>query len=165
MDYKKIIQEDLEKAMKDREELKLSVLRMITAAVVNKEKEKRYKTVSQEPDLSQEDLEKKSLLSEEEFVSLLQSEAKKRKDSVVEYEKGGRKDLAEKESKEIKIIQEYLPEQMPEEEIKKIAKEAIANLGAAGPKDIGREMAESGPKNKGKADGSSVRRIVKGLLY
>ncbi len=164
MEYKQKIQEDLKKAMMGKEELKVSVLRMLSWASTNKEKEKRYKASQEAPQIQESELQKKSLLSEEEFISLLQSEVKKRRDSVAEYEKGKRNDLAAKEKKEIEILQQYLPEQMGEEEIKGVAKEAIEKLGAKGLKNMGKVMAEVVSKTKGKAEGSAVSKIVKELL-
>ena len=158
------IREDLKEAVKNREELKSSVLRLLLAAIFNKEKEKRYKLSKEKPELSGEELEEESQLNDEEVIDVISSEARKRKESIVEFEKGGRKDLVEKEKKELEILEKYLPEQLSEEEIKKLVKEAIEKTGAKEMKDMGKVMAELMPKVKGKADGSLVSRIVKDLL-
>jgi len=164
MNLKGKIQNDLQGAVKNREELKSSVLRLLLAAVFNKEKEKRYKLSKEKPELNEKDLEEKSQLNDEEVIDVIFSEAKKRKESIGEFEKGKRTDLVEKEKKELEILEKYLPEQFSEEELKKIIKEAIEKTGAKNIKDIGKVMAELMPKIKGKADGGSVGRIVKELL-
>jgi uncharacterized protein YqeY len=96
------------------------------------------------------------------------SEIKKRKDAIALYEKGNRPELADKEKKEIEILKKYLPEQLSEEELKKLIQESIAKVG--GPnghpeiKDMGRVMADLNPKIKGKADSGEASKIVKELL-
>jgi uncharacterized protein YqeY len=164
MALKEKIQEELNKAVKTKEELNSSVLRMSTAAILNKEKEKRYKLSKEKPDLKEDELAKESQLTDEEVLEVISSEIKKRKESVLEFEKGERKDLAEKEKKEIEILQKYLPEQLSEEEIKKLAQKAVEKTGAKEPKDMGKVMAELMPQVKGKAEGSLVSKIVKEFL-
>lgn len=164
MNFKKNIQEDLKKSLIGKKETELSVLRMLLAAISGKETDKRTKLWKEKPDLSVEDLEKESKLSDEEIIEVITSEIKKRKEAILQFEKGERRDLAEKEKKEMEFLQTYLPEQMPEEEIKKIAQEAIKKVGAKEPKDIGRVMAELMPKTKGRAEGSQVSKVVKDLL-
>lgn len=158
------IRENLKEAVKNREELKSSVLRLLLAAIFNKEKEKRYKLSKEKPELSGEELEEESQLNDEEVIEVISSEVKKRKESILEFEKGKREDLVEKEKKELDILQKYLPEQLSEEELQKLAKEAIDKTGAKEIKDMGKVMQEVMPKVKGKADGSLVSRIVKDLL-
>ncbi|MAF43165.1 MAG: aspartyl-tRNA amidotransferase [Parcubacteria group bacterium] len=164
MSLKEEIQEDIKEAVRGKEELRSLVLRMVSAAIINKEKEKRYKVSKEEPNLKEEELVKKSQLTDEELILLISFEVKKRKDSVFEFEKGKRKDLADKEKKEIEILKKYLPEQISEEEIKKLTKEAIEKVGAESLKDMGKVMAELIPKVKGKADGGLVSKVVKELL-
>lgn len=139
-------------------------LRMLLAAIGSKEKEKRYNISKQKPDLSEEQLIKESELSDEEMLNVLTSEVKKRKDAITLYEKGNRPELAAKEKSEIEILQKYLPEQLPIEEVKKIVEESIKNTGAKEMKDMGKVMADLNPKIKGKADGGEVSKIVKELL-
>ncbi len=158
------IREDLKEAVKNREELKSSVLRLLLAAIFNKEKEKRYKLSKEKPELNEAELEEESQLNDEEVIDVISSEAKKRKESIGEFEKGKRMDLAEKEKKELEILEKYLPEQMSEEEIKKLVKEAIDKTVAKEMKDMGKVMQEVMPKVKGKADGSLVSKIVRELL-
>lgn len=156
------ISQDIKQAMINKEELLLLVLRGINAAFHNKEIEKRTKLSKSEKDIKK--LEEQSKLSEEEVLEVIAGEAKKRKDSIFEFGKGGRQDLVDKETKELEIIQKYLPEQMGEEAIKEIVQKAIEETGAAGPKDTGKVMAKIMPQIKGKADGGVVSKIVGELL-
>lgn len=107
---------------------------------------------------------KDAILTEEELAKLLQKQVKQRQESIAAYEKGRRADLVEKEGKELGILNGYLPKQLPEEEIKKLAEEAIKEVGAKGPQDTGRVMGILMPEVKGKADGALVAKVVKGLL-
>jgi hypothetical protein len=154
---KEKIQIDLKKALQEKGELRVSVLRMLMAAIFNKEKEKRAKLSKTE---EVEKLEELSKLTEEEVLEVISSEAKKRKDSIEQYEKGNRQDLADQEKKELEILMDYLPEQMSEEEIRKLVKEKIADLGASGPQDIGKVMGALMSQLKGKAEGGIVNKIV-----
>ncbi len=154
MAIKEQIQSDLNKSVLGKEELKSSVFRLLLAAILNKEKEKRYKLKA----------DKDVLLTDEEIIDVISSEVKKRKEAAELYEKGGRHELAEKENKEAIILQQYLPEQISEEELRKLVKSAIAKVGAKTQKDMGKVMAELMPKAKGKADGSLISRVVKELL-
>ena len=164
MSLKIKIQEDFKKFLKEKKEIEVSTLRMLNAAIFNKEKEKRYKLSQEKPDLKEKELEKKSQLTDEEIIQVVFSEVKKRKESILLFEKGKRGDLVEKEEREIEILKKYLPEQMSEEEIKKMAKEVIKKIGAKEPKDMGRVMGQLMPKLKGKAEGGLVNKIVKELL-
>lgn len=164
MNLKGKIQNELQEAVKNREELKSSVLRLLLSAIFNKEKEKRYKLSKQKPEFKEKDLEKESQLVNEEVIEVISSEIKKRKESILEFGKGQRQDLVEKETKEKEILEKYLPEQLSEEEIKKLAKETIEKIGAKEIKDMGKVMAELMPKVKGRADGGLVSKISKELL-
>jgi len=180
--------------LKERKEIEVSTLRMLSAAIFNKEKEKRYRVSKEKPELLGEELEKESQLTDEETIAVISSEIKKRKEAILKFSayaegyggpavapqagaEAGKKEKIEsfinKEKKEIEVLQKYLPEQLSEEEIKKLAKEAVAAYKASlapeerekvGIKDMGRVMAELMPKIKGKADGSLVNKIVKELL-
>ncbi len=165
MFLKERILQDLNIAIKEEKKLEALVLRQLSAAFLNKEKEKRFKLTKEKPDISEKDLVKESRLeTDEEIVEVISSEAKKRKEAILEFEKGERQDLAEKEKKELEILQKYLPEQLSEEEIKKLVKEAIKKVGAKEIKDTGKVMAQLMSQVKGKADGSQVGKIVKELL-
>ncbi len=154
MSLKEKIHQDLNEALKSREELKTSVLRLLLSSILNKEKDKRYKSGKPE-DIS---------LTDEEIIDVISSESKKRKEAIELYQKGGRPELAKKEKEEMDILQKYLPEQLSEEEIRKLVKEAVAKTGAKEQKDMGKVMAELMSKVKGRADGSLVSSIVKELL-
>lgn len=149
----KIIQ-NLNSALKSKKEVDVSVLRQLLASILNKEKEKRYKN-KEEKDVQ---------LTDEEVMEVISYEAKKRKESILEFEKGKREDLMEKEKKELKVLEQYLPEQLSEEEIRKIVKQSVEKVGAKEQKDTGKVMAELMPKVKGKADGALVAGIVKEML-
>jgi len=164
MKLKEKIQQDLKTALKEKKELELLVLRILNAAIINKEKEKRYKISKEKPELTEKELEKESQLIDEEVLGVISSEIKKRKEAILEFEKGKREDLVSKEKQELEILEKYLPEQLSEEEIKKLVKEAIEKTGAKEIKDIGKVMAELMPQIKGKADGSLVSKVVKELL-
>jgi hypothetical protein len=158
------IEEDFKSALKEKRKTEIATLRMLKAAIFNKEKEKRYKLSQEKPELTGEELEKESKFIDEEVMSVISSEIKKRKEAILEFQKGKREDLMKKEKAEMKILQSYLPEQLPEKEIKKLAKESIEKVGAKNLKDMGKVMSELMPKLKGKAEGSLVSKAVKELL-
>jgi len=152
------IKEDLKKAMQEKNELKLSVLRMVSSAVYNNEKDKRAKLSKAGEEESK--LDELSKLAEEEVIEVVSSEVKKRKDSIEQYEKGGRSDLAENEKKELEILMDYMPEQIGEDEIRKIVKEKIEEMGISSPQETGKLMGAIMPQFKGKTDGNIVGKIV-----
>lgn len=164
MTLKERIQDEMKLALRERRDETLSVLRMLAASILSKEKEKRYKINKEKPGLTTSELEKESQLSDEETIDVISSEIKKRKEALLAFEKGGRQDLAKKEKKEMEVLEKYLPEQLSEENLKELAKEAIEKVGAKEVKDTGKVMAELMPKVKGKAEGSEVNRIVRELL-
>ena len=151
---KEDIKKDLNEALKSREELKTSVLRLLSSAILNKEKDKRYKSGKAE-DVS---------LTDEEIIDVISSESKKRKEAIELYQKGDRPELAKKEKEEMDILQKYLPEQLSEEEIKKLVEEAVAKTGAVSVKEMGKVMAVLTPQIKGKADMTLVSKLVKEFL-
>ncbi|MDD5568850.1 MAG: GatB/YqeY domain-containing protein [Candidatus Pacebacteria bacterium] len=155
------IKKDLVSAQKERNEMTVSVLRMLIAAIVNKQKDKRLHIAAKYPLLSETELDEQEELADEETKEVLASEMKKRRDSVASFEKGGRNDLAEKEKEEIEIIKKYLPPEMSEEEIRLAVKEAIAKVKPEGPQGFGAVMKELVPKTRGRADGFLVSKIVK----
>ncbi|MDD5294836.1 MAG: GatB/YqeY domain-containing protein, partial [Patescibacteria group bacterium] len=125
---------DLKKAMQGKDELAVSVLRMLISAVRNKEISLRKG--------------EKIELVDEQIIEVIKSEIKKRKDSVEAYSAGGRSDLAEKEKKEEGILASYLPPQMGDEELEKIIRETVASLGEVSQKDFGRIMGQVMGKTK-----------------
>ena len=151
---KEKIQEDLNSFLKEKKELEVSVLRMVLSAVLNKEKEKRFKSGKAE----------EAPLTDEELIEVLSSEIKKRREAIELYTRGNRPELADKEKKETEILQQYLPEQLSEAEVKKLVKAAVEKVGAKTQKDMGQVMQELMPSVKGKADNSLVSKIVKELL-
>lgn len=161
MTQKQKIENDIKDALRGKEELRLSVLRMLVASIKNKEIEKRTK-LSKNTEIKEP--KKESELNEEETLGVIRSEAKKRKDAIVEFEKGGRKDLVEKESAEFKILEAYLPKEMSDEELEKIVGEAIAVLGGVTIKDFGRVMGEVMKRVKGLASGDRISAVVKKML-
>ena len=141
-----VIFNDMKEALKGKEKLKLSTLRMIRAAIQNAE------------------ISKKEKLTEDEVIGIITNYLKKLEDSLDLFIKGQRPELADKAKKEIKIIKEYLPEQLSEEEIRKIVKETMIKFNFKGLQNIGPAMKEIIPQLKGKADGKLVNKIVRDLL-
>jgi len=151
---KQQIQKDTIEAMKSKDAFVVGVLRMLSASILTKEKEKKFKEKS-ETDIQ---------LTDEQIIEVLASEIKKRKDAIALYEKGNRPELAENEQKEIEVIKKYLPAQLPEEELRKLVQESIKKTGATEIKDTGKIMADLIPQVKGKADNSEISKIIKELL-
>lgn len=148
---KEKIEGDLKEALRAKEELRLSTLRMVSAAIHNREIEKRTKTGDSE-------------LTEEEAALVLRAEAKKRKDAAEGFEKGGRAEQAEKERQEGEIIQKYLPAELSDEDIEKIVQEVVAGLGEVTQKEFGRVMGEVMKKTRGQASGDRVSSAVKKVI-
>ena len=160
MKLKEKIEADFQKALLQKDVTEISTLRLLKAAILNREKEKRYKLFQEK----QKTNEKEVTLSDEEIVDIVLSEIKKRKEAILSFEKAKRKDLLEKEKKEVEILQRYLPQPLSEEEIEKLAKEIIQKVKAKDLKDLGKVMKELMPKIKGRAEGAQVQLIVKKLL-
>lgn len=149
MTLKEKISQDLKEAMKSGDALKRDTLRMLDSMIKNTEIEK---------------MKKKEGLTDAEIIDVLSRAVKQRKDSVLQYTAGGRPELAEKESQEIAILMEYLPEQMSEDKVREIIKEVIAQTGANSKADIGKVMGQAMGKLKGQADGNVVKKIAEELL-
>ncbi len=145
MSLKTKILNDLKAAMKEGDTVKRDTLRMLDSMVKNVEIEK---------------MKKEEGLTDEEVQEVIARAVKQRKDSVGQYEAGGRSDLADKEQKEIEVLSVYMPAQMGEDEIRKAVKETITELGASGKAQMGKVMGPAMAKLKGKADGQIVRKIV-----
>lgn len=148
MNLKEKLQADLVEAQKAKDGLKVSTLRMLAAAVKNFEIEKGGAGFS---------------ASEEDLISVIQKQVKQREDSIESYKSGGRAELAEKETKELEILQNYLPEMISEEEIEKLVESAIKETGASSPADIGKVMGKLS-NLRGKADMGVVSTLVKKKL-
>jgi hypothetical protein len=150
MSLKTIISDDIKSAMKAKDKIRLETLRSIKKVILDKETTVRPS--------GQEDL------TEDQELEVLTQLAKQRKDSVAQYQKAGRDDLAEKEAQELKIIEEYLPQPLSEAEVEAIIDAVITQVGANSPKDMGKVMGPAMKRLKGRADGSQVQAIVKARL-
>jgi hypothetical protein len=137
---------ELKEALKARNELKLSVVRMIKASLKNKS------------------IEKGSALTDDEIISVLSTLAKQRKESIDQFTLGGRKDLADREQKELAVLLEYLPTQLSPEELDALIRSAIAECGATSAQDMGKVMKIVIQKTRGSADGKVVNQRVRDLL-
>ena len=158
------IKQETTEALKSGDQFKLGVLRMLLASISSKEKERRYKISKEQPELAEEQLIKESELTDEQLIEVVSSEIKKRKDAIVLYKQGNRPELVESEEKEMEVLKKYLPEQLSQEEIKKLIEESIEKLGAKEMKDMGKVMSDLNPKIKGKADSGEVSKIIKEIL-
>lgn len=145
---KQQLKEQLKQSMLAKDVLKTSVLRLLLSAI-------NYYEINKGASYEAND---------EDVMTIIQKEVKQRKDSIEQFQKAGRQDLVDKETKELEILQTYLPAQMDEDEIRKLVKEAIDQTNATTPVDMGKVMSALMPKVKGKADGGLVSKIVKELL-
>ena len=155
------IKADFKEAFKAKDQVKLSVLKMVNSEIGNTEINKRAKLIKEG---KTENVEAASALNDEEVLQVVGREVKKRKDSIEAFEKAGRLELAEKEKAEMAALMAYMPEQLSEEKIRELAKKAVEQSGAKGEKEIGKVMAVLAPQVKGKTDGSLVNKIVRELL-
>ncbi len=146
MTLREKIPEDLKNALRSKNELELSVLRMLQAAIRNKEIEiKRGK----------------EFLTDEEVIGVISGEVKRRKEAAKEYTKAGRQDLADRENAEVDVLMRYMPKQMEEEEIRLETRSVINEVNAVSVRDTGKVMKSIMARLKGRADGSLVSRIVR----
>ncbi|MFH0791871.1 MAG: GatB/YqeY domain-containing protein [bacterium] len=161
---KERINADLLEAIKGEIEMNRTTLRFLNSVIINKEKEKRYLLVKANPLMKEAELLAKYQLTDEEIIDVVRSEVKKREEAIIEYSKGNRPELANKEKKEAELLKRYLPQQLTKNEIREIAKVAIKESGATSPKDMGKVMGILASQTRGKADGKTVSRIVIELL-
>lgn len=140
------IRADMTESMKAREAERLSTLRMLQAAVKN------------------EQIETKRELTDEETLVLIRKAVKQRLDSIEQYTKGNRSDLADKETRELEILKTYLPPELSEQELETGLREIVASTGASSKKDFGKVMKEATARFKGRADGKTIQEIVSRLL-
>lgn len=144
------IRDDLKRsvveAAKARDQVRLDTIRSIQSAV-------RYK-----------EIEKRGELTEPEILSVIQTLCKQHRESIEQFKKGGREDLASKEDRELGILEKYLPAQLSREEIEKVVRQVVAETGAQGSGDLGRVMKETMKQLAGKADGKVVNEAVRALL-
>jgi len=139
---------DLQTALRDGDKQRKLTIRMLRAAIINEEK------VGESP----------RELTEEEILGIIARQVKQRRESIAAYQKGNRQDLVEEEQVQLSILLEYLPKQMTREEIVATVQQAIAEVGATGPQDMGKVMRHLMPRLKGKADGRTVNQVVRELL-
>lgn len=140
------LKQDMVEAMKDKDKERLTTIRMIKG------------------DLDKEHIDKKREINDDLLIEVVNRGIKQRKDSIAEFEKGGRNDLIEKTQAEIEILQSYLPAQLSEEEVSLIIDEAFQIVNPEGPRDMGKIMKEVQPKLKGRADMKQVSEIIKSKL-
>ena len=146
MPIKERLQEDWKQAMKSKDKFRSSTISLAKSAILLVEKTDGIK------------------LEDEQVIEILAKEVKQRNEALLEFQKGNRQDLVDSAKAEIEILKEYLPQQLSEEEIKKIVIDVADNLGASSMKDMGKVMAEVRPKIVGRADGRLVSSIVKNYL-
>ena len=138
--------DDLKNCMKEKNVVRKNVIQMVRAAILQVEKDKQIE------------------LDDEQIISIIAKESKKRKDSLVEYEKSGREDLINEIKEEIDILTEYLPKQLSFEEVEAIVKEVIAEVGATSMKDMGKVMKVAKEKIGASSDGKTINEVVKKCL-
>ena len=143
------IQNDLRESLKNKDEIKVSTLRLLIGAIKNFAIEKESTSY---------------IPADEEILEVIRKEAKKRKESIEQFEAGGRNELVEKETKELQILESYLPAQMSEKEVEKIIEQKIQELGATSAAEIGKVMGTLSQELKGKADMGFVSSIVRKKL-
>ncbi len=141
------INQDLKTAMKSGDEVGKRTLRGLKAAITRAEKANNNQP-----------------LTEEQTLAVLQKQAKQRRDSIAAYQQAGREDLVAEEQAELAVIERYLPQQMSEEAIREVAQAVIDEVGATGPRDMGKVMGKLMPQLRGKADGRLVNQVVRQLL-
>ncbi|HSB79559.1 MAG TPA: GatB/YqeY domain-containing protein [Candidatus Methylomirabilis sp.] len=146
MDLKQRLGEDLKTGLRSGDKLKVSVIRLLTALIKNREVEKR------------------GPLTEAEVIQAISSSCKQRQEAIEQFRQGGRQDLVDKESAELGILQAYLPSPLTPEELQTLVREAIREVQAASPKEMGKVMAVLMPKVTGRADGKLVSTLVREAL-
>ena len=146
MSLKEKLHQDQLAAMRQRDALRLSVLRMVRAAITNAEIDQGHE------------------LDDAGVLAVIARDVKRHRETIAEIAKGNRPDLLQKEEAELAILLSYLPQQMSVEEIEANARAVIAQVGASGPRDMGKVMAALMPQLKGKADNRTISQVVQALL-
>lgn len=146
MTLKEQLTQNMKTAMKEKDQIRLGTIRLLRSAIKNREIE-----------LGQE-------LGDEEVIKVISTAVKQRKESIEQFQKGGREELVQKEQAELAVLQSYLPQQMSEEEIIALVKEAIEAVSATSMKDMGKVMKYIMPKAQGRADGKVINQLVKNQL-
>jgi uncharacterized protein YqeY len=137
---------DMKQAMKNKDKVRLSTIRMIRTAIKNAE------------------IDLKKSLTDEDILAVLNRELKQRRDSLQAFQDAGRSDLVDQVQQEIQVLQDYMPAQLSEEEVREIVIATIAELGATSKKDMGKVMGALMPKVQGRADGKLVNQLVQAHL-
>ncbi len=158
MSLKAKLMDDLKASMKSGDKLKLSVIRNVQSALKNKEIEDRVKPADANDKRTQEQKD------DEAVLAVLKTLVKQRKDSIEQFKAGGRQDLVDQESSELKVLESYLPQQMDRSAVEAIVIEAIASTGAKSAKEMGAVMKAVLAKTQGAADGKLVSELVKAKL-
>ncbi len=146
MTLKETLSEDMKAAMRAKDSEKLATIRLINAAIKQREVDERIE------------------LGDDQVLSVIEKMIKQRKDSITQFEAGGRQDLADKEKSEITVLAAYMPAQMSEAEVQAEVAAAVTQAGASGPQDTGKVMAVLKPKLAGRADMTAVSALVKAAL-
>ena len=146
MSLKQQITEDMKNAMRARDAARLGAIRLLLAAMKQREVDERIE------------------LDDAAVVAIVEKLLKQRKDSFSQYQAAGRQDLADQEAFEIEVLNAYMPQQLAAEEVAALVRQAVTETGAAGPRDMGRVMAWLKPKLAGRADMNAVSGLVKGAL-
>ncbi|MCI9016562.1 MAG: GatB/YqeY domain-containing protein [Clostridia bacterium] len=137
---------DLKNAMKEKDDIKKNAIQMVRAAILQVEKDKSI------------------TLQDNQIIEIIAKEVKKRKDSISDYQKGGRQDIVEQIEKEIEILSKYLPKQLTKQEIEDIVKQVIQKVGATSIKDMGKVMKQAKEEMGVSAEGKVINQVVKELL-
>jgi len=145
-DPRPMLQNALKDAMKNRDNVRRDVIRMAQSAI------------------KQQEVDSRKALTPEDVVSVLQKEAKQRRETIDELVSAGREDMAEEEKTQLEILEEFLPKQLSDDELRAIVQEVIDQIGASSPKEMGKVMGPTMQRVKGLADGNDVNRIVRELL-
>ncbi len=146
MSLQERLSEDLKDAMRQKDEVRRSTIRFVRAAIHNQE------------------IDKGDALNDDEIIGVLSRMVRQHQESISEFKKADRQDLVGKEEAELRIIREYMPEQVSEEKLAELAREAISQTGASGPGDFGKVMGLLMPQLRGRADGAQVSSVVRQLL-
>lgn len=146
MSLKDKLQSDLHQAMRARDRVRMSVLRMLKSAI------------------GYEEIDKKREMDDSGVLDIVSRQVRQRRESIQMYKEADRQELVDKETQELQILQEYLPAQLTEDELTSLARDVIAEVGATGPRDKGRVMGRLMPQVRGKAQGGDVNRVVTALL-
>jgi uncharacterized protein YqeY len=146
MSLKDQITDDMKAAMRAKESARLATIRLLTAAIKQKEVDERIE------------------LTDEHVLAVIEKMIKQRKDSITQFEAGGRQDLADIEKSELVILSAYMPAALSDAEVQSEVSAAVAAVGAAGPQDMGKVMAVLKPKLAGRADMTAVSAMVKAAL-